>query len=192
MKNSRRSWARLLACSVALCATLLGGCAATVTKSAAENQPPLKASAEAAKHIVLDVTGGPSATGSKDWTDFRAVWVEAMTAEAAAAGKRITVRAASAAGSTQAAQGSEAATLVVVHVNDFRWISSGARIGLGIMTGNAFVDAKARFSELPSGRALGERGYNTSSSAGQGIFSAMTDKQVVAICKEIVGEVGAR
>jgi hypothetical protein len=36
---------------------------------------------------------------------------------------------------------------------------------------------------------LGERTYDTSSTAWQGAFSAMTDKQVQAICKQIVGEV---
>jgi hypothetical protein len=149
---------------------------------------PERRKPEATRHIVLDVTGSPAATGSKEWADFRAVWVESMTTEAAAAGKKVSVRGQSG----QSAQSDGPATLVVVHVNDFRWISTGARIGLGIMTGNAFVDASARFSELPSGKAIGERGYNTSSSAGQGIFSAMTDKQVAAICKEIVAEVQAR
>jgi hypothetical protein len=80
-------------------------------------------------------------------------------------------------------------TLVAIYVNDYRYISPGARYGFGIMTGNAFVDAKAKFSDLGSGRALGERSYNTSSSAWQGVFSPMTAKQIEAICKEIVGEI---
>jgi len=41
----------------------------------------------------------------------------------------------------------------------------------------------------PSGRVLGSRKYSTSSTAWQGIFSAMTSKQVQAISEEIVAEV---
>jgi len=53
------------------------------------------------------------------------------------------------------------------------------------MTGNAFINSKVQFVDLSNGSALGERSYDTSSTAWQGAFSAMTDKQVRAICKEI-------
>lgn len=37
-----------------------------------------------------------------------------------------------------------------------------------------------------------ERSYNTSSSAWQGIFSAMTSKQIEAICQQIAQELQLR
>jgi hypothetical protein len=79
-----------------------------------------------------------------------------------------------------------AGTLLAVDVIDFRYVSTGARIGLGIMTGNAFVNAQVSFRDLSTGQVWGERHYDTSSSAWQGVFAPMTDKQVHAICKEIV------
>jgi hypothetical protein len=71
-------------------------------------------------------------------------------------------------------------------------LSSGARFGFGVMTGNAYIDAKIQFADLKSGRPFGERSYNTRSTAWQGIFSAMTEKQVQAIAAEIAREVKPR
>jgi len=56
--------------------------------------------------------------------------------------------------------------------------------GTGYATGRPF---KA-FVDLPSRRSLGKRKYATSSTAWQGVFSAMTDKQVAAISGEILQE----
>jgi hypothetical protein len=42
------------------------------------------------------------------------------------------------------------------------------------------------FSELPARTAVGTRKYNTSSSAGHGISSAMTEKQLQAISDDVV------
>ena len=50
---------------------------------------------------------------------------------------------------------SEPGTLAVVYVNDYRYISPGARYGLGIMTGNVYIESKATFSDLESVVALG-------------------------------------
>jgi hypothetical protein len=77
-------------------------------------------------------------------------------------------------------------------VNDYRWVSTGARIGFGVFTGNAFVDAKIRFLDLKTGQPFGEQSINTSSSTMQGVFSAMTDKQLQAIAKEIVADINPR
>jgi len=58
-----------------------------------------------------------------------------------------------------------------------------------ITTGYAYHDAKASFIDLAFGRPFGEQACNTSSTAWQGILSAMTGKQVQAISKETVGEI---
>jgi hypothetical protein len=63
-----------------------------------------------------------------------------------------------------------------------------ARFGFGIMTGNAFIDADAQYIEYPGAKSIATRKFATSSSAWQGVFSAMTDKQVRAISDDIVAE----
>lgn len=54
------------------------------------------------------------------------------------------------------------------------------------------MDADVSFVDAKSGKVLGSRKYNTSSTAWQGVFSAMTDKQVRAICDQILKEISAR
>ncbi len=49
----------------------------------------------------------------------------------------------------------------------------------------AITGGKDAFRDLNTGEVWGERHYDTSSTAWQGVFSPMTDKQVRAICKEI-------
>jgi len=54
------------------------------------------------------------------------------------------------------------------------------------MTGKAYVDSKVRYIDLKGGEVWGEQPYNTKSTAWEGMFSAMTAKQVEAICKAMV------
>jgi len=121
---------------------------------------------------------------SDDWELFRTEWRTAMASATGSAGKQFTYADVEPTGAA-----TESGTLIVVTVNDYRYISPGARYGFGIMTGNAFIDADARFYELPGRRDLGARKYATSSSAWQGIFSAMTDKQIAAITAEMLKEI---
>jgi len=163
---------------VLVATVVLGGCAATVKKSA--DEAPVKVGANATKAIVLNMRGEKDATSSKDWEPFKGVWREALQEEAAAVGATVTTQD----GDVKPTR--QPGTLLAVDVIDFRYISTGARIGLGIMTGNAFVNAQVEFQDLSSGQVWGKRTYDTKSSAWQGVFSPMTDKQVHAICKEIV------
>ena len=83
-------------------------------------------------------------------------------------------------------------TLLVVNINDYRYLTPGARYGFGVMTGNAFIDSSVEYRDLKTGAVLGEKRFNTTSSAWQGVFSPMTDKQVQAIATEIAGEIKGR
>lgn len=173
--------------SAALLAAVLSlaGCAANVVKSGpAAGAAPIPA--ESAKRIVLVMSGTPAVRQSQDWEPFKGEWRAAFAAEAAAAGIAFSSQ------DGDAKPSGEAGTLLAVNVNDYRYLSTGARYGLGVFSGNAFVDAKVRFIDLRSGRLFGEQSVNTSSSAWQGIFSAMTSKQVEAIAKDIVGEIKPR
>jgi hypothetical protein len=86
----------------------------------------------------------------------------------------------------------ESGTVVAVKVNDYRYVSAVARYAVGVLTGNAFIDADVAFLDLKTRRPIGNRNYSTSSSAWQGIFSAMTPKQLEGISTEIVKEVSRR
>ena len=163
------------------CGLVFAGCAATVQQPTGR-EARLDVPAQASKRLVLVVKGSAVAEASKDWEALRGEWRSAMSG--AAAGKL-----AFAYEDRETRQLGEPATLVVVDVKDFRYLSPGARYGLGVMTGNAFMDADASFYAIPGRRLIGTRHYNTSSSAWQGIFAPMTAKQIEAISAEIVNEV---
>ena len=173
---------RCLAASFVVGAALLSGCAATVSKPTG-TQAPLAVAPAATKQIVMHVTGGDTALKSADWELLRAEWRTQMKAASDAAGLPFRYQEAA------PKAGDEDGTVVVVRVNDYRYLTAGARYGFGVFTGNAFVDTDVDFLDLRSGSSFGKRKYNSSSSAWEGIFSAMTDKQLLAICTEIVGEV---
>jgi hypothetical protein len=86
--------------------------------------------------------------------------------------------------------GSEGA-LVVVNVIDYHYVSIGARVMLGIMMGNAFINAQVGFRDLKTGETWATKPYDTKSSARNGVFAAVTTKQVRAMCHEILGVVSA-
>jgi hypothetical protein len=161
----------------------LAGCAASVTKSASSDAP-VRVGLDSSKEIVLNVTGSDVATQSKDWEQFKAVWKSSMQDEATTIGATFVAQ-----DGTPKATG-DAGTLIVVEIADYRYLSAGSRVAFGVMTGNAFVKSKVKFIDLSTGSALGEHSYDTSSTAWQGVFSAMTDKQVRAICKEIGDQIG--
>jgi hypothetical protein len=53
------------------------------------------------------------------------------------------------------------------------------------MTGNAFIDARIRFASLRDGTTFGEQQYNTTSSAGGGVFAKVTPQQVDTIASNV-------
>jgi hypothetical protein len=163
-------------------AFVLAGCAASVQQ--AEPSPSrIDVPANAARKIVLVVTGSDLATRSSDWEALRGEWRSAMSTAAAGAGLDFEWR------EGLANLPRTAGTVALVKVNDYRYLSTGARYGFGAFAGNAFIDSEVSFRELPSGKVIGSRKYNTSSTAWQGIFSAMTSKQVQAICEQIVADI---
>ena len=163
---------------VACLALGLTGCA--VNMEGAEQHKPIAVSATAAKKVVLGMDGSATAKASESWSDLTDAFREGCREEASASGVPIEFQdgAARATG--------EAGTLLAMYVNDFRYVSTGMRMGFGIMTGNAFIDATTKFQDLAGGQVWGERPYSTKSSAWEGIGSAMTAKQAQAICKNMI------
>jgi hypothetical protein len=159
-------------------AVLLGsGCASTVQKS--EESAPVSVGPASGRTVVLDLTGSATSTGSKDWGDFKDLWREPCAHEAALAGDSFVMQ-----DREPVPMGAEG-THVTVDVADYRYVSTGARVMLGVMTGNAYINAHVTFSDLKSGAARSTKTYDTTSSAWGGVFSGMTTKQVTAMCHEI-------
>lgn len=164
----------------------LAGCAANVERPGAAAPNALQVPARAQGNVALVVRpANAEVAKSSDWQALRAAWRQAMADAATAAGKQFQYL------ENDPQTTPAGSTLVVVQVRDYRYLSTGARYGLGVMTGNAYVNADASFYVGPGRTLVGTRSYSTSSSAWQGIFSAMTDKQLggisAAMLKDIDG-----
>lgn len=164
---------------------VLTGCAANVQRQGSVDKP-LVISPVAAKRITLEVQGSKALAASKDWEQFRNEWRIGMEEAIKAAGMTLAPVDASPATATQPS------TRVTVRINDYRYITRGARVAVGIMTGNAYIDADVFFTELPGTALAGTRKYATTSSAMQGVFAPMTESQIRGICDEIVKDVAQR
>ena len=167
-----------LAIMVVGCAVALSGCA--VRMEGAENQKPIAVGAAATKKVVLGIDGSPVATGADSWPKMKEAFHEGCQEEAKSAGLQLDFQ------EGAASPVGEPGTLLALYVNDFRYISTGMRLGIGIMSGNAFIYANTKFLDLQTGAVWGERPYTTESSAMEGIGSAMTAKQAQAICKNML------
>ncbi len=181
---------------LAVCALTLGGCAATVDRTApatntaagtaaapSQQQPSMKIPAEAGKRLVLNMQLDPKHVADANWPEFKKEWIDITKEQAAGKAMAFATQDGEAKGT------GEPGTLVVVRINDYRHVTISKRVWLGVMTGNAFIDSKVEFRDLATGKLYGERAYNTSSSAWGGVFAAMTPKQIYALADEIIGEI---
>lgn len=164
---------------------LFTGCAATVNKPGADASR-INTSATLPTKLVLTVSGTPEMEASSDWSDFCEEWQTSM--EEATSSAKLAFAYVSGKERVKSNQG----ILVQIKVNDYRYVSQAKRYGLGVFTGNAFMDLDVAFVELPSQQKLGARKFSTSSSAWEGVFSAMTPKQVQAVSSEIVNEIAKK
>ncbi|MFN0315148.1 MAG: hypothetical protein ACKVQA_08935 [Burkholderiales bacterium] len=179
-----------LAISIAL---LLGGCATSrsdVTATpAGQNAPriatPVIIPAASARNVVMAMTGPREVVEAKDWANFKREWRETFADHAKAQGITFSL-----VESEPQPQGHDG-TLLLVNVADYRMVGIGARIWLGIMTGNAYINAKIKFSNLRDGTPFGEQEYNTTSSAAGGVFAKVTPQQVNTIATEVFTDLKA-
>jgi hypothetical protein len=156
--------------------------AAPVAPPPAPPPSPLTTPAASAKHLVLNMTGPTTVTQAKDWAAFQEEWRATFADHAKAAGVAFDVE------KGDAHSTGETGTLLQVYVNDYRMVGIGSRIFFGVMTGNAYIDAKATYTDLNNGKPFGERLYNTASTAWQGVFAKMTPQQVDAIATKVFAE----
>jgi hypothetical protein len=107
------------------------------------------------KHVVLNVTGSDETTSAKDWTGFKGIWNDECSDEFHEAEAEFSMH-----NGAPQPTGSEGA-LVVVNVVDYRYVSIGARVAFGIMTGNAFINAQVGFRALKTGETWATKTYDT-------------------------------
>ena len=188
---------RLVSATMVACAMVLAACGTPPAKTAASPAlasqpqavapaPAVRVPASAAKKLVLNMTGPKNVVEAKDWASFKEEWRATFADHAKEAGIAFATQ------DGEARASGEAGTLLNVYVNDYRQVGIGARIFLGVMTGNAYIDAKVAFSDLDSGKTFGDQAFNTSSSAWGGVFSKMTPQQVDAIASDIFGSLKTR
>jgi hypothetical protein len=184
-------------------ALVLSGCAATGTPQDTVQRPapvgaaapappgaatpvvaelPLTVPATSTKRLVLNMTGPDFVTGAKDWARFQEEWRATFVDHAKEAGIAFDVQ------NGDAKPTGKNGILLRVYVNDYRLVGIGSRIFFGVMTGNAYIDAKAAYTDLYDGKEYGERTYNTSSSAWAGVFAKMTPQQVDQIATKVFAE----
>jgi hypothetical protein len=190
----RRKQMKIQTCAVLMIMALVSGCAtsggshdsgsatAPAGASVATPLPPLTIPPESARRLVLNMTGPNTVTQAKDWAAFQEEWRATFADHAKAAGVGFEVQ------TGEVHSINATGTLLQVYVNDYRMVGIGARIFLGVMTGNAYIDAKASYSDLNNGNAFGDRVYNTTSSAWSGVFAKMTPQQVDAVASMVFSE----
>ena len=166
-----------LSCAVAV--SLLSGCAASVKSGGTE---ALTIEESAKKNLVVDIQGNGKVRQNDDWIRLRQEWNEALKNEADRAGYHLTE-------SHVANPAEKEGVGIKINVTNFRYLTPGSRYAAGVMVGNAWINSSADYSDLKSGRLIGTRTYDTSSSAWEGVMSAMTQEQVEAIAQQIISDI---
>jgi hypothetical protein len=175
MKNPKLLFS--LSCAIAI--SLLSGCAASVKSGGTET---LAIQESAKQNLVVNFQGNSKVQQNEDWPRLKQEWNAALQNEATRAGYSLT--------ETQASSPSgKDGVDIKINVTNFRYLTPGARYGAGVMVGNAWVNSSADYSDLKSGRLIGTRTYDTSSSAWEGVMSAMTKEQVEAIAQQIISDI---
>lgn len=178
---------KTLASWLLVAALTLTGCAASVQRPEGQaSAPALNIPAVSAKRVVLNVQLAPNHIQDEGWKAFEKEWNDIARERVTAQGLDFDTQDGSA--KTQSAAG----TLIVVKVKDYKYVGVGSRMWAGAMTGNAYIDADVEFRDLRTGKVYGERAYNTSSNAWQGVFAAVTPKQIYALVDEMLVEIQRR
>lgn len=146
---------------------------------------PVAVPAASARKVVMSMTGPKQVVEAKDWADFKREWRDTFSDHAKAAGIAFTFL------DGEVAPQAQDGTMLLVNVADYRMVGIGARIMFGMMTGNAYINARIRYANLRDGSEFGEQQYNTTSSAGDGVFAKVTPQQVDTIGSAVFREFAA-
>lgn len=126
------------------------------------------------------MSGPRNVTEARDWPAFKQEWRDTFAEHAKGAGITFVFAEADA-----PQPRGEDGTLLQVTVSDYRMVGIGSRVFLGVMTGNAYLDTRIRFSNLRDGTTFGEQQHNTSSTAWSGVFAKVTPQQIDTVATEV-------
>jgi hypothetical protein len=146
---------------------------------------PVNIPVASSRKLVVVMTGPKNVLDAKDWPDMKKEWRDTFADYAKQSGISCTFVDAAPAPSA------EEGTLLMVTIADYRMVGIGMRILFGVMTGNAYMDAKVGYLNLRDGAKFGDQQYNTSSSFLGGIFSKVTPQQVDQIAASVFAEIKA-
>jgi len=132
------------------------------------------------------MTGPKNVVEAKDWAEFKREWRETFAEHAQQANIAYSFSEA------DVKPSGEEGTILAVEVADYRIVGIGARIFFGVMTGNAFIEAKVKAVSLRDGATFGEQQYSTTSSAWGGVFAKVTPQQVDSIATNIFKDFAAK
>jgi hypothetical protein len=165
-------------------AMALSGCAATVNQSSLGGaQMPASAMTSGAQTrgaVAIVLTTSDKLRQSSDWASLTNDWREQVPYVASE------LRTSASYISSESALTSSQTMLVRVKVNDFRYLSTITRFMMGVLAGNAYMDLDVEYVQLPSMQVVGTKKINTSSTSSEGIFSAVTPKQVYAVSRVVL------
>jgi len=171
-----KSFAFFACASAALALT---GCAASVKSGGTQT---LVIQDTAKKNLIVTLEGNNKVQQNEDWQRLKQEWNEALLVEASRAGFNV-------AGDKTSLRDDSDAVCVKINVTNFRYLTPGARYSAGVMVGNAWINSSAEYSYLRSQKLIGTRTYDTSSSAWEGVMSAMTKEQAEAISQKIISDI---
>ena len=162
-----------LVLALATAAALLAGCASSpsgptsgatpAAKEQARLAAPVAVPATARRKVILAMTGPKNVVEAKDWPEFKREWRETFAEHAKQSGIAFSFV------DTEPKPTGEDGTILYVDVADYRIVGIGAKIFFGVMTGNAYIEAKVRYTSLRDGAVFGEQPYSTSSSAWRAV-----------------------
>jgi hypothetical protein len=164
----------------------LSGCAASVNRPSSASAAARISLPAATQQLLVVVVPAQQMSAGSNWTAFLEEWQTSLTAASTTHPLQTALL------EREPQVVAERAVLARVTVNDYRYVSQAKRYGLGVMTGNAYMDLDVEYLAPPGKRLLGSRKFSTSSSAWHGVFSALTPKQVEAVVNEIVKEVAEK
>jgi len=159
-----------------LAAILLSGCAAKVTSESARGSVPVYS--DARTNLVVIFKADQWVQSNEKWPLLKTEWQEALRIRGQAKGLNVL-----------SAKPAGPATVATIEVTNFRYLTTGQRYSFGAMSGNAWVNSRVAYSDATTGEVLASRTYDTSSSAWQGVFSAMTSDQLKELSKTIIDDV---
>ncbi len=154
----------------------LSGCAAKVTSESSRGPVPVYS--DARSNLVMVFKGDQRVEANEKWPQLRTEWQEALRMYGQAKGLNVLTT-----------KPSGPATVATIEVTNFRYLTTGQRYSFGSMSGNAWVNSRVSYSDATTGEALASRSYDTSSTAWEGVFSAMTSDQLKALSKTIIDDV---